>query len=182
MQPVTITAVQPQQTTTGQPVTVIAKVQQPSGPPSSAAQPTSYVVMDDQQPGTFRQMIFNPPSVAPSQEEESQHNTSGLSSLLAAIPSVLMYQQMDTPQPFSPSQLKPTPSPVPSSTHHEQSRPASQSSQQRQPKLVDYPAQVAPNSTLLWATQIFQKQLLSCMFFPRNKKAHCPTLTPPHST
>ena len=44
-------------------------------------------------------MIFNPPSVAPSQQEESQHNT-GLSSLFAAIPSVLTYQQMDTPQAF----------------------------------------------------------------------------------
>ena len=102
-QPVSIPVAQPQLTTTGQPVTVIAKVQQPSGPSSSSAQPTSYVVVDDQQPGTFRQMIFNPPSVAPSQQEESQHNTSGLSSLFAANPSVLMYQQMDTPQPFSTS-------------------------------------------------------------------------------
>ena len=80
-QPVSIPVVQPQQTTTGQPVTVIAKVQQPSGPSSAAAQPTSYVVVDDQQPGTSRQMIFNPPSVEPSQQEESQHNTCGFSSL-----------------------------------------------------------------------------------------------------
>ena len=122
-QPVSIPVVQPQQTTTEQPVTVIAKVQQASGPPSSSAQPTSYVVVEDQQPGSSRQMIFNPPSVAPSQQEESQHNTSGLSSLFAAIPSVLVYQQMDTPQPFSPSQLQPAPSPVPSSTHQEHSRP-----------------------------------------------------------
>ena len=138
-QPVSIQLVQPQQTTTGQPVTVIAKVQQPSGPPSSSAQQTSYVVVDDQQPGTSRQMIFNPPSVAPSQQEESQQNTSGLSSLFAAIPSVLTYQQMDTPQPFSPSQLQPALSPVPSSTHHEQSRPSSQSSKlsQSQPKSAD---------------------------------------------
>ena len=123
---------QPQQTTRGQPVTVIAKVLPPSGPSSSSAQLTSYVVVDDQQPGTSRQMIFNPPSVAPSQQEESQHNTSGLSSLFAAI-SVLTYQQMDTPQPFSPSQLQPALSPVPSSTHHEHSRAPSQSSQQSQP-------------------------------------------------
>ena len=132
-QPVTIPVVQPQQTTTGQSVTVIAKVQQPSGPPSSSAQPSSYVVVDDQWPGTSRQMIFNPPSVAPSQQEESQHNTSGLCSLFSAIPSVLAYQQMDTPQPFSSSQLQPTPSPVRSSTHHEHSRPPSQQSQS-QPK------------------------------------------------
>ena len=55
---------------TGEPVTVIAKVQQPSRPSSVSAQPTSYVVVDDQQPGTSRQMIFNPPSVVPSQQEE----------------------------------------------------------------------------------------------------------------
>ena len=136
-QPVSIPVVQPQQTTTRQPVTVIAKVQPSLGPPSSSAQPTSYVVVDDQQPGASRQMIFNPPSVAPSQQEESQHNTSGLSSLFAAIPSVLTYQQMDIPQPFSPSQLQPALSPVPSYTHHEQSRPPSQSSQQSPPKSAD---------------------------------------------
>ena len=47
-QPVSIPVVQPQQTTTGQPVTVIAKVRQPSGTSASSAQPTSYVVVDDQ--------------------------------------------------------------------------------------------------------------------------------------
>ena len=117
----------PQRTTTGQPVTVIAKIQQPLGPPSASAQETSYIIVDDQQSGTSRQMIFNPPSVAPSQQEESQHNTSGLSSLFAAIPSVLQYQQINTPQPFSPSQPQQAPSPVPSSTYHEQSRPPSHS-------------------------------------------------------
>ena len=136
-QPVSIPVVQPTQTATGEPVTVIAKVQQPSKPSSVSAQPTSYVVVDDQQPGTSRQMIFNPPSLAPSQQEESQHNTSGLSSLFAAIPSVL--QCVDTPQPFSPSQLQPAPSPMPSSTHHEHPRPPSHSSQQSQsqPKSAD---------------------------------------------
>ena len=136
---VSIPVVQPTQIARTQPVTVIAKVQQPSRPSSASAQPTSYVVVDDQQPGTSRQMIFNPPSVAPSPQEESQHNTSGVSSLFGAIPSVLQYQQMDTPQPFSPSQLQLQPelSQVPSSTHHEQSRPPSQSSQQSQPKSAD---------------------------------------------
>ena len=115
-QAVSIPVVQPAQTATGQPVTVIAKVQQPPRPSSASAQPISYVFVDDQQPG-----IFNPPSVAASQQEESQHNTSGLSSLFGAILSVLQYQQMDTPQPFSPSQFQLALSPVPSSTHHEQS-------------------------------------------------------------
>ena len=54
-------------TATTQPVTVIAKVQQPSRSSSASAQPTSYVVVDDQQPGTSRQTIFNPPSGAVSQ-------------------------------------------------------------------------------------------------------------------
>ena len=138
-QAVSIPVVQPTQTATTQPATVIAKVQQPSRPSSASAQPASYVVVDDQQPGTSRQMIFNPPSVAASQQVESQHNTSGLSSLFGAIPSVLQYQQMDTPQPFSISQLQlqPAPSLVPSSTQHEQSRPPTQSSQQNQPRSAD---------------------------------------------
>ena len=138
-QPVSIPVVQPTQTATGGPVTVIAKVQQPSMPSSASAQPSCYIVVDDQQIGTSRQMIFNPPSVAASPQEESQHNTSGLSSLFGAIPCVLQYQQMDTSQPFSPSQLQPAPSPVSSSTHHEQSRPPSQFSQQSQsqPKPVE---------------------------------------------
>ena len=128
---------QPQQIATTQPATVIAKVQQPSRPSSASAQSTSYVVVDDQQPGTSRQMIFNPPSVAVSKQEETQHNTSGLSSLFGAIPSVLKFQQIETPQPFSPSQLQPAQSPAPSCTHHEQSRPPSQCSQQSQPKSAD---------------------------------------------
>ena len=136
-QPVSIPVVQPTETATREPVTVIAKVQQLPRPSSASAQPTSYIVGDGQQPGTSRQMIFNPPSVAASQQEESQHNTSGLSSLFAAISSVLQYEQMDTPQTFSPSQLQPATSPVPSSTHHEQSGPPSQSSQQSQPKSAD---------------------------------------------
>ena len=86
---VSVPVVQPQQTTTGQPVTVTVtvtvsvtlKVQQPSRPSSASAQPTSYVVVDDQQLGTSRQMTFNLPSVTPSKQEESQHSTSGLSSL-----------------------------------------------------------------------------------------------------
>ena len=63
-QPVSIPVVQPTQTATGEPVTMIAKVQQPPRSSSVSAQPTSYVVVDDQQPGTSRQMLLNPPSVA----------------------------------------------------------------------------------------------------------------------
>ena len=55
-QPVSIPVVQPKQTATGE---LIAKVQQPPRPSSASAQPTSYVVVDDQQPGTSRQMLFN---------------------------------------------------------------------------------------------------------------------------
>ena len=61
-QTVSIPVVQPTQTATGEPVTVIAKVQQPLRPSSSSStQPaTSYVVVDDQQPGTSRHMSFHP--------------------------------------------------------------------------------------------------------------------------
>ena len=49
-QPVSIPVVQPTQTATGEPVTVIAKVQQPTRPSSASAQLTSYIV------GTSRQI------------------------------------------------------------------------------------------------------------------------------
>ena len=144
-QPFSIPVVQPTQIATTQPATVIAKVQQPQRPASASAQPTSYLVVDNQQPGTSRQLMFtlsptksvNSPSVASAQQEESQHNTSGLSSLFGGIPSVVQYHQIDTPRPFSPSQLQPATSPVPSSTHQSQSRPPSQQSQH---KLADQPA------------------------------------------
>ena len=50
-QAVSIPVVQSTQIATTQPATVIAKVQQPS----ASAQPTSYLVVDDQQPGVSRQ-------------------------------------------------------------------------------------------------------------------------------
>ena len=120
---VSIPVVQPSQIATTQPATVIAKAQRPSRPSSASAHPASFLAVDDQQPGTSRQLMItlspskavNPPSIASGQQEDSQHNTSGLSSLFDGIPSVLQYQQIDTPQPFAPSQ--PAPSPVPSSTH-----------------------------------------------------------------
>ena len=77
---------------------------------------------EEQQPGTSRHMIFN---LQLQLHNRRKHNISGLSSHFEAIPSVLQYQQIDTLQPFSPSELQPAPSPVPSSTHHEQSRPPS---------------------------------------------------------
>ena len=127
------------QIATTQPAIVIAKVQQPLRPVS--AQPVSFRVVDDQQPGPSRQLMFtlspaktvNPPSVASGQREDSQHNTSGLSSLFGGIPSILQYQQIDTPQPFSPSQLQPALSPVPSTTQQEWLTTPGQSSQQNQP-------------------------------------------------
>ena len=72
---------QPSQIATTQPATVIAKVQQPPRPASTSAQPASFLVVDDQQPGTSRQLMFTlslaktvkPPSVASGQQEDSQH-------------------------------------------------------------------------------------------------------------
>ena len=53
-QAISIPVVQPTKIETTQPATVIAKVQQPSRPSSASALPTSYVVVDYQQPGTSR--------------------------------------------------------------------------------------------------------------------------------
>ena len=83
-QTVSVPVVQPTQIATTQPATVIAKVQQPQG--MFTLSPTKTV---------------NPPSVAALHQEESQRNSSGLSSLFGGIPSVLQYPQMDTPQQFS---------------------------------------------------------------------------------
>ena len=111
-QPVSIPVVQPSQIATMQPATVIVEVQHPSRRVSMSAQPASFLVVDYQQPGTSRQLMFtlspakpaNPPSVGSGQQEDSQHNTSGLSTLFGVIPRVLQYQLIYTPQPYSPSQ------------------------------------------------------------------------------
>ena len=136
--PVSAPVVQPTQIAAPQPATVIAKVQQPQRSASASPQPASDLVVDDQQPGTCRHLMFalsptktiNLSSVTSRQQEDSQHNTSGLTSLVGSIPRVIHYQQICTPQPFSPSQLQPAPSPVPTTTQQEHSRPPSQSSQQ----------------------------------------------------
>ena len=103
IQQVSTTAVQPTQTTAPQQPTVITKVQQPQR--SASSKPASFIVVDDQQPGPSRQLMFalsptktfNLPSVTSGQQEDSQHNMSGLSSLFGSIPSVLQYQQIDLP-------------------------------------------------------------------------------------
>ena len=82
------------------------QVQQPPLPASASAQPASFWMT--------RQLMFtlspskpdNTPSVGSSQQEDSQHNTSRLSSILGGIPSIPQYQQIATLQPFSPSQLQ----------------------------------------------------------------------------
>ena len=84
-QQVSTPAVQPTQKGAPQPPTVFVKVQ-PQRSASASSQPASFIVVDDQQPGPSRQLMFalsptktlNPPSVASRQQEDSQHNTSGL--------------------------------------------------------------------------------------------------------
>ena len=130
-QSVSTPVVQPTQKAVPNLATVIAKVQQPQRSASASSQPASLIVVDDQQPGPSRQLMFalsptktfNLPSVACGQQEDSQHNTSGLASLFESIPSILQYQQINTLQPFSPSQLQAAPSPLPTTTQQEQARP-----------------------------------------------------------
>ena len=127
------------------------------------AQPASFLVVDDQQPGTTRQLMFT------LSQKDSQHNTSGLSSLFGRIPSVLQYQQIDTPQPFSPSQLQPVPAPVPSSTQQEQSRP---------PMLPVQPAesaQISRSVCIKWHHKghpILSKTIIQLLVLPKNKIKH----------
>ena len=128
-QPVSIPVVNPTPIAITQPAIVTAKVKQPLGPASVSPQPASFLVVDDQQPGPSKQLMFTlspAKTVASEQQEDKQHNTSGLSSLFRGIPSVLQYQQINKPQPFLPAQLQSATSPVPSSTHQKQSQPPSQ--------------------------------------------------------
>ena len=177
-QQVSTPAVQPTQIAAPQLPTVIAKVQPQRS--LSLSQPASFVVVDNQQSGPSRQLMFalspektfNPPSVASGQQEDSEHNTSGLSILFGSISSILHYQQIDTPQPFSPPQLQPALSPVPTTTQQKQARLPSQSSQQSRPKSADEPA-----LSRIRATQIFPKQLFSCLPPPPLKKKKKITLS-----
>ena len=129
--------------------------------------------MDDQQPGSSRQLMF---TLSPTKTVNPRF-TSGLSSFFGGIPSVLQYQQINTPQPVSPLNFI---------QHcHQCHLPLIKNSQ-------DLPAspasKVGPNEqislhkshqpALLRPTQIFQKKLLSCCC-PKTKKAHHPTLTLP---
>ena len=83
-------------------------------PQQSRGQPTSFLIVHDQQAGPSRPITFtltltkhfNPPSVASATGKESQHNISGLSSFFGNIPSVLSYQQIDTLQPFLPVDMQ----------------------------------------------------------------------------
>ena len=75
--------------------------------------------------------------------------------------SVQQYQQVDTPQPFSPSQLQPTLSPVPTSTQQDlPASPANRVSPSQQISLQKpLSGLLTLNKALFRATQIFQNQL-----------------------
>ena len=78
--------------------------QQPRGPQ------TPYIVVDDQQTETLRQLhftirptkVFNPPTVA-SVKAKKVHTTSQDSSIFRNLESVMSYPQNDTPQALTPS-------------------------------------------------------------------------------
>ena len=100
----------------------------------STGQPTSFLVIDDQQTRPSRPLTFtltptkhfNPPSVASATSGESQHHLSRLLSFFRNTPSVLSYQQTDTSQPFSPPDMQPPADSPPTTT-------ASQQEHQQQP-------------------------------------------------
>ena len=158
-QPVSFPVVEPTQRTTGEPVTVIAKVQQPPRPSSASAQSTSYVVVEDQQPGTSRQMIFNPPSVAASQQEETQHLWI-IQSLWSDSQCTTVPADRHTTAIFT---LSTSTSTVTSAIFH--SSRTVMTSQPVQPaesgQISGLARTSCTNQALLRATRIFQKQLIS---------------------
>ena len=152
---------QPTQTATTEPATVITKVQQPSRPSSASAQPISYVVVDDQQPGTYRQLIFNPPSVATSQQEKTQHNTSGLSNLsLELFPVYYSTSRLTHHNHFHPLNFNQyrhqCPRPLIMNSQDLPASPASRVSTNQQISLHK-----SHQLAILRVTHIFQKQLFS---------------------
>ena len=70
----------------------------------SRGQPTSFVVIDNQQAGPSRPFTFtltrmnhfSPPSVASAIGKESKHNISGVSGFFRSLHSLMCYQQIDT--------------------------------------------------------------------------------------
>ena len=93
-------------------------------------------MLDDQQAGSSRPLTFtltltkhfNPPSIASATGKESQHIISGLSSFFGNPQSVMSYQQIYTPQPFSPvDTLAPAASPLTTTaSEQQQQQPAAQ--------------------------------------------------------
>ena len=112
--------------------------QQPRGPE------TSYLVVDKQQPGTSLQLhiTINPAKALNPQSVTSvtvKVHTSQDSSLFGNIQSVTSYQQMDTLQPFSPSDPH----------QHTTSPPTIQQQEPPQPAQPPPPTQAAAEVDLL---------------------------------
>ena len=124
----------------------------------------------------------NPPSVGSGQHEDKTVNIT----------------LQDYPGSFAPSQvfysisrwrhhkqfhLSTSTSTVPSAIFH-----SSRTVKTSQPVQPAESAQIADQPALSRTNWRFSgppnhpKTIISCMFFPKNKKAHCPTLTYPHST
>ena len=106
--------------------------QQPRG------QPTSFLVTDNQQAGYLltdpSKTPDNPPSVASAIGKESQHSISRFSRFFTKLQSVMSYQQIHTPQTFSPSDMHPQATSPPTTTA--QQEPQHQPSQPQPPKQV----------------------------------------------
>ena len=94
----------------------------------SRGQPTSCLVIDNQQAGPSRPLTFtlmpmkhfNPPSVASATAEEGQHNISGRLSFLRNLQSMMSYQQIDTLQPFLPANVPASATSPPTTTSSQQ--------------------------------------------------------------
>ena len=103
----------------------------PKGQQQPRGQLISFVVINDQQPGALRLVTFililtryfNPLSVASTTCEESQHNISGLSSSFLNLLSVMSYQQINTAQSFSPTNLYQHPTSPPTTQEQESQQP-----------------------------------------------------------
>ena len=123
---------------------------------------------------------FNPPSVSPAMGAEAAHNISGLSSQLGHIQSVMRYHQIDTPQPYTPSNQQQYTTSPPKTQQEESPQQSSQtysSNIHSSPSRPSPPVPISPFqdycclkvlfrttadlNVLLRTSQIYQKQLTS---------------------
>ena len=183
-QPVCVPVVQPTQISTTQPATGIGKVQQPPRPASTSPQPASFLVVDDQQPGTSRQLMFtlSPGKTVnhlPLHQDSRETVNTTLLDCQASLEGFQVYYS--TSRSTHRNHLHP----LNFNQHRHQCHlHSSRTVKTSQPVQPAESAQISRSAcikshqqALIRATQSFQNNYTAACSSPKQNKAHCPTLT-----